>query len=235
MKTLKDTTSSIAIAALLAATTCTTVNAELFQLDFTITYDTYEFDFGPELPTDLVVTGTVIWDSDVSAFSDNGVNSHYWEYMSFEAVGVGSLVDGTDVGFTITRGPTAGNANYVIQSVHSPSNSASNMYWRGGLDAVPVGFDFGSFDISSLGVTAMPAFESPLPNTISGYESGGAFRSSFTLFDENFDSYRFNTSSVSVVITEYVPPVCTADINGDGNLNFFDVSAFLNAFAAGCP
>jgi len=26
-----------------------------------------------------------------------------------------------------------------------------------------------------------------------------------------------------------------ADINGDGSYDFFDVSAFLSAFAAGCP
>jgi len=28
---------------------------------------------------------------------------------------------------------------------------------------------------------------------------------------------------------------CTADLNGDGVLNFFDVSAFIAAFNAGCP
>jgi len=28
---------------------------------------------------------------------------------------------------------------------------------------------------------------------------------------------------------------CPADLTGDGTLNFFDVSAFLSAFAAGCP
>ena len=27
----------------------------------------------------------------------------------------------------------------------------------------------------------------------------------------------------------------SADFNGDGSFNFFDVSAFLNAFNAGCP
>ena len=210
----------------------TSANAQLFQMDFTIAYDSYEFDFGDELPTDLTVTGTVIWDANVSAFSDNGVNSHYWEYLSFEAVGVGILDDGTDVGFTINRGPTAGNANYVIQSVHSPSQNASNMYWRGSLDATPAGFDFGSFNISTLGVTAMPAFESPLPSTISGYESGGAFRDSFTLFDDDFNSYDFNASSMSVVITEFD---CIADINGDGVIDFFDISGFIQAFAAGCP
>lgn len=30
-------------------------------------------------------------------------------------------------------------------------------------------------------------------------------------------------------------PMCEADLNGDGLLNFFDVSAFLAAFSAGCP
>ena len=28
---------------------------------------------------------------------------------------------------------------------------------------------------------------------------------------------------------------CTADLNGDGELNFFDVSVFLSAYSAGCP
>ena len=32
-----------------------------------------------------------------------------------------------------------------------------------------------------------------------------------------------------------VRQVCIADMNNDGSLNFFDVSAFLSAFAAGCP
>ncbi len=30
-------------------------------------------------------------------------------------------------------------------------------------------------------------------------------------------------------------PACTADLNNDGILNFFDVSAFLSAYNAGCP
>ena len=30
-------------------------------------------------------------------------------------------------------------------------------------------------------------------------------------------------------------PVCVADLNDDGELNFFDVSVFLSAFSAGCP
>ncbi len=38
--------------------------------------------------------------------------------------------------------------------------------------------------------------------------------------------------AVTMVIDDGVA-ACLADINGDGTLNFFDVSAFLNAFAAG--
>lgn len=30
-------------------------------------------------------------------------------------------------------------------------------------------------------------------------------------------------------------PACTADLNNDGMLNFFDVSTFLSAYSAGCP
>lgn len=30
-------------------------------------------------------------------------------------------------------------------------------------------------------------------------------------------------------------PVCAADLNGDGELNFFDVSVFLSLYNAGCP
>ncbi len=30
-------------------------------------------------------------------------------------------------------------------------------------------------------------------------------------------------------------PACTADLNGDGEVNFFDVSVFLSAYSAGCP
>ena len=44
-----------------------------------------------------------------------------------------------------------------------------------------------------------------------------------------------NFFDVSVFLTffQFNDPI--ADFNGDGELNFFDVSAFLSAFAAGCP
>ncbi|MGV6815041.1 MAG: cytochrome c peroxidase [Phycisphaerales bacterium] len=40
---------------------------------------------------------------------------------------------------------------------------------------------------------------------------------------------------VSAFLTAFTTADPAADFNGDGNFNFFDVSAFLNSFAAGCP
>ena len=40
---------------------------------------------------------------------------------------------------------------------------------------------------------------------------------------------------VSVFLNAYNAMTSSADFNGDGVFNFFDVSAFLNAFNAGCP
>jgi|GEM_PF-2918474 len=239
MKALKSRKSAIAIAALALAAAGTTANAELFQMEFTITYDSYDYfgdDFLFDLPANLTVTGTVVWDSDAITFSNNGVNSHYWEYVSLNAVGVGSLDDGTDIGFTITRGPTNGSPSNVIQTVHSPSQNASNMYWRGRLDAIPSAFDFGRFNISTLGVPAMPDFTSLLPCRVGEYLDGGAFRGDFSLDDENFNSYNFNTSSVSTsIITIQDPVACPADFTGDGVLDFFDIAGFLSSYTDGCP
>ncbi|GAB4382752.1 MAG: hypothetical protein Kow0022_00960 [Phycisphaerales bacterium] len=51
--------------------------------------------------------------------------------------------------------------------------------------------------------------------------------------------YGYTTSSLQVIpATAWFhgqPPACPADVNGDGLLDFFDVSAFLTAFAEGDP
>jgi len=43
-----------------------------------------------------------------------------------------------------------------------------------------------------------------------------------------------SSNSVLLAVRED-PNACEADLNDDGLLNFFDVSAFLNAYNAGCP
>lgn len=42
-------------------------------------------------------------------------------------------------------------------------------------------------------------------------------------------------SEQAFIVVREDPNACTADLNGDGLLNFFDVSVFLTAYGAGCP
>lgn len=51
------------------------------------------------------------------------------------------------------------------------------------------------------------------------------------------DLAEFNGGAFTGWIIPYTAPEveCAADVNGDGNLDFFDVSAFLQLFGLGCP
>ncbi|MBO6514759.1 MAG: hypothetical protein JJ974_12760, partial [Phycisphaerales bacterium] len=40
---------------------------------------------------------------------------------------------------------------------------------------------------------------------------------------------------ISAFLTAYAMSDPIADFSGDGNFDFFDISAFLTAYAAGCP
>ncbi|MDF1810184.1 MAG: GC-type dockerin domain-anchored protein [Phycisphaerales bacterium] len=50
-----------------------------------------------------------------------------------------------------------------------------------------------------------------------------------------YDVEYTSTSIIIKNISIFIPPCSPADLNGDGVLNFFDVSAFLSTFAAGEP
>lgn len=52
--------------------------------------------------------------------------------------------------------------------------------------------------------------------------------------DFNSDG-QLNFFDVSTFLNAFTAQEPLADMNNDGDWNFFDVSAFLNAFAAGCP
>jgi FG-GAP repeat protein len=49
------------------------------------------------------------------------------------------------------------------------------------------------------------------------------------------DIFGSTTTNPVVLAIMFDPNECVADINNDGRLNFFDISAFLQAFSAGCP
>ena len=46
---------------------------------------------------------------------------------------------------------------------------------------------------------------------------------------------QLNFFNVSLFLNEFASNGANADINGDGEWNFFDVSEFLTIFAQGCP
>lgn len=71
-----------------------------------------------------------------------------------------------------------------------------------------------------------------------GNESGSAyiFRISATVCPADLnDDNQLNFFDVSAFLNAYNAQDPIADFDGNGEFNFFDVSAFLNAFNAGCP
>lgn len=82
--------------------------------------------------------------------------------------------------------------------------------------------DFGSSIISPEGRNATIHVDAGQPL---GIRAGGG----------NFDSNSFIRGSVVLSRMTWEPDVCEADINNDGQLNFFDISEFLSLFSAGCP
>ena len=64
------------------------------------------------------------------------------------------------------------------------------------------------------------------------FRSGGALE--FPAFDLNGDG-ELNFFDVSVFLGAFAVQDPVADIDGDGQYSFFDVSAFLQAFTIGCP
>jgi len=73
---------------------------------------------------------------------------------------------------------------------------------------------------------------------ISDEPNGGAFQNYVAMWRGStvwFDAEYNWGASVFGVVEVASPNPCVADLNGDGVLNFFDVSAFLSEFASGCP
>lgn len=72
-------------------------------------------------------------------------------------------------------------------------------------------------------------------NSVSMYmnENGAAVACSDADFAEPFGELNF--FDVSAFVSAYTAMDPIADINGDGQFNFFDASAYLGLFSAGCP
>ena len=95
-------------------------------------------------------------------------------------------------------------------------------------------------------LNASPGFDammSSLPESLSQYQSSPMDPSyqvslSSPSFTAAFPERESDTGLFAYKVTEVEAPVsddCIADINGDGQLDFIDVSAFLQSFNSGCP
>lgn len=227
----------MAITALLSATTA---HAQQFEMDFTIIYDSYTigFDPGPDpeiFSTKLVVTGKCVWDVDESDQFFTSGNVRRWEFLSFNAVAFGTLEDGTAVSFEIDSDSSETNPLNFLQHTEVSGNTTWLFWIANDLEMLNSEWEFGNFSIRSLDGNSMPTNTSPLPSTPEGYSGPSGFQSTLNLITENFEDYFFIPSSVFTVVREVDENPCRADFNGDGSLDFFDVSAFLNELSAGCP
>lgn len=105
------------------------------------------------------------------------------------------------------------NVNYSLFGLGSGSEVV-NMADQGAFSSVLSG------DVSIVGETITVSSVLPLNVTSPLLDSSGTQIGTVT------------TVGTATIVAEGTLPACQADLNGDGMLNFFDVSAFLSAFAA---
>ncbi len=197
-------------------------NAAMLRLDFTATFDELEgFDHSlgnlVTFPANITMSGTVTWDSTISPYASNGVNSRSWEYASFEAVVEGGFVGfgsiPRDVGITASTPAAPGGLNH-IQGVHRPGNG-SELYWKNSNWATPPGFASGAFEINTFEVAAMPLFASPLPSDPGDYYGDIPFNIRYDLIDFGFNSeYSIRNPAISSFVVTKVPAPGAASLLG---------------------
>lgn len=220
MNTRKTRTSLIALASLAAWSTA--ANAELFQLDFTSVYKSSGIE-------SHVIQGTFVWDSETLAFSNIG-NSRYWEYISFEADVM--YIDSSN---TLTEGtitdPGLADFDNSIRTNFVSFFEFSNINFHVEILDSDLSI-FGGLTITLGGVDAMSLIDSPLPATASEYIPSTGFNTQLQISSSNSIM-----GSIHATVKVYEPPTpeCLPDLNNDGVLDFFDVSAYLTAFSNGCP
>ncbi|MGV6814971.1 MAG: GC-type dockerin domain-anchored protein, partial [Phycisphaerales bacterium] len=68
-----------------------------------------------------------------------------------------------------------------------------------------------------------------------GSNAGAAYRFNFICTPDLTGDFNLDFFDISAFLNAFTGSDPIADFNGDGLYNFFDISLFLNAFIAGCP
>lgn len=162
------------------------------------------------------------------------------------SAGAGEIVSAIEVDLEITH-PWVGD---LIITLESPSGVIVTLLDRPGIpsDGFPGPFGCGGRDIAATFTDAAntpaedicayaprPVLTGPvLPSDPLDAFTGQPAAGTWLLHLADIPSYDVGTlESVCLHIT--TTPACPADLNGDGLLNFFDISQFLGAFSAGDP
>lgn len=186
-----------------------TASAQIFQIDFSATFDSVErrdiTGDTVDLSADLTVSGTAVWDSATGIFFTNGLNSNFFLYDTMEVTGSGTI----DASFT---GSTVGNnVPNSIQAVHIPSQSGSFLFWRiNEIETDLLGQGSATaFELRGGTIGSMPMFGSPLPDDIAGYPTADSFFMRYRVSISDTE-YGFSSSNVSVTYTVVPAPASVA-------------------------
>ncbi len=221
------------------------------------------------VPTTVAQTGAT-WNSFVNstALAQNGdvafdarrAADSIWEVVHWNGTDHTTIADGNHPNLrngAIGNFPPVVNSNgWVAFRAGDVEHDATGLWVGDGTDLVqliefdqmietdlgmlPLGFDFGGATgkqvlsgVVDINENGQVAFSAFLQNgTIGVFVATPVLNS--CIADFNGDG-TLNFFDVSAFLTEFGIQSALADINGDGAWNFFDVSAFLQAFIAGCP
>ncbi|PCI08637.1 hypothetical protein COB72_07840 [bacterium] len=220
-------------------------------------------------PTTVAQTGAV-WNAFVNstALAQNGdvafdarrTSGSIWEVIHWDGTDYTTIADGNHPNLrngAIGNFPPVVNSNgWVAFRAGDVEHSATGLWVGDGTDLVqliefdqmietdlgmlPLGFDFG-------GITGKQVLSGVVDINENGQVAFSAFLQNGTIgvfvatpvmnncvADFNGDGM-LNFFDVSAFLTEFGAQSVSADLNEDGSWNFFDVSAFLQAFNMGCP
>ncbi|MCF6238817.1 MAG: hypothetical protein L3J79_08415, partial [Candidatus Marinimicrobia bacterium] len=169
--------------------------------------------------------------------------------MEYESVAYEFFLDGVSVGTTFDAQGILGGTSEVATRAGTLTGDE-----YGFVTYYPVGTTFTTTDGDVFGMDSieMVAVGSIPPASLSyirmgiGDEDASDVRVSFSLPETTFVDFNFcpadlngdgllNFFDVSAFLQGFGNQDPASDFNGDGDFNFLDVSAFLQAFGAGCP
>ena len=204
------------------------------------------------------VNSTAIAQSGDAAFSARRTADSIWQVTRWDGSGFIAIADGNnpdiDNGSLANFPPVINSSGTVALRATDIAQDCTALWVGDGTDLVKLveydqiidtdigpialGFDFGGDTgrqlingVVDINDAGQVAFAAFLRNGTIGVFVATPSAACVADFDDDGDLDFFD---ISAFVTAFQNGDTAADLNGDGMLNFFDVSAFLNAFSTGC-